>query len=39
MWKRKLLISAIIALIVNVVCLAISDSKASIADTSIPNNG
>jgi len=37
MWRRKLLL-AIIAPVGSSVCLALPDSKALIADTSIPHN-
>ena len=38
MWKRKLIISATITLIISIGCLAVSDASASIANTSIPDN-
>ena len=36
--KHKLLILAIIVLVAGILCLATCDSKASIADTSVPDN-
>lgn len=37
MWKRRLLILGLVLMVI-VACLAVSDSRASIADTSVPNN-
>lgn len=37
MWKRRLLILGLVLMVI-VACLAVSDSRALIADTSVPNN-
>jgi len=37
MWKLRLLILGLVLMVI-VACLAVSDSRALIADTSVPNN-
>jgi len=38
MKRHSLVVLAIIVLVVGIFCLATSDSRASIADTNVPNN-